>query len=35
MVKAFFAQITNVDHLPPAARNAACKVSSSDELIAM
>ena len=30
-LKVFFAQITKVDHLPPASRKAFCSVSSSDD----
>jgi hypothetical protein len=30
-VKVFLAQMTKVDHLPPALRNASCGVSSSDD----
>ena len=29
----FLAQMTNVDHLPPAAANARCSVCSSEELM--
>ena len=34
MVNVFLAQMINVDHLPPAARNAVCKVSNSLDDIA-
>lgn len=32
-LKVFFAQITKVNHLPPASSQARCSVWSSDELM--